>query len=75
MDEIRGAETYSFLQAGNTGHPGSMSTFHADTPHGAYERLAMVTMQAASVSPRPSSSPSCDLSSPSSSGCAAIPSP
>lgn len=46
MGEIRGAEAYSFLQAVNTGHPGSMSTLHADNPHGAYERLAMATMQA-----------------------------
>lgn len=46
MGEIRGAEAFSFLQAVNTGHPGSMSTLHADNPHGAYERLAMATMQA-----------------------------
>ena len=46
MGEIRGAEAYSFLQAVNTGHPGSMSTLHADNPNGAYERLAMATMQA-----------------------------
>lgn len=46
MGEIRGAEAYSFLQAINTGHPGSMSTLHADNPHGAYERTAMATMQA-----------------------------
>ncbi|MDR6100489.1 type IV secretion system protein VirB11 [Agrobacterium larrymoorei] len=46
MGEIRGAEAFSFLQAVNTGHPGSISTLHADNPHGAYERLAMATMQA-----------------------------
>ncbi|MDE1992293.1 MAG: P-type DNA transfer ATPase VirB11 [Rhizobiaceae bacterium] len=46
MGEIRGAEAFSFLQAVNTGHPGSMSTLHADNPVGAYERLAMATMQA-----------------------------
>lgn len=46
MGEIRGAEAYSFLQAVNTGHPGSMSTLHADNPRGAYERMAMATMQA-----------------------------
>ena len=46
MGEIRGAEAFSFLQAVNTGHPGSMSTLHADHPNGAYERLAMATMQA-----------------------------
>ncbi|WFU07339.1 P-type DNA transfer ATPase VirB11 (plasmid) [Rhizobium sp. CB3171] len=46
MGEIRGAEAFSFLQAVNTGHPGSISTLHADNPLGAYERLAMATMQA-----------------------------
>ena len=46
MGEIRGAEAFSFLQAINTGHPGSMSTLHADHPRGAFERLAMATMQA-----------------------------
>jgi type IV secretion system protein VirB11 len=45
MGEVRGAEAFSFLQAINTGHPGSMSTLHADNPVGAYERLAMATMQ------------------------------
>ncbi|WP_075857192.1 P-type DNA transfer ATPase VirB11 [Rhizobium hainanense] len=46
MGEIRGVEAFSFLQAVNTGHPGSISTLHADNPLGAYERLAMATMQA-----------------------------
>ncbi|MFW8642284.1 ATPase, T2SS/T4P/T4SS family [Rhizobium beringeri] len=46
MGEIRGAEAFSFLQAVNTGHPGSISTLHADNPQGAFERLAMATMQA-----------------------------
>lgn len=46
MGEIRGAEAYSFLQAVNTGHPGSISTLHADSPWLAYERLAMMVMQA-----------------------------
>jgi type IV secretion system protein VirB11 len=46
MGEIRGAEAFSFLQAVNTGHPGSISTLHADNPRGAFERLAMATMQA-----------------------------
>lgn len=46
MGEIRGAEAFSFLQAVNTGHPGSISTLHADNPFGAYERLAMASMQA-----------------------------
>ncbi|NLS07116.1 P-type DNA transfer ATPase VirB11 [Rhizobium sp. P32RR-XVIII] len=46
VGEIRGAEAFAFLRAINTGHPGSMSTVHADTPMGAYEQLAMMIMQA-----------------------------
>jgi type IV secretion system protein VirB11 len=45
VGEVRGAEAFSFLRAINTGHPGSMSTVHADTPLGAYEQLAMMVMQ------------------------------
>ena len=46
VGEIRGVEAFSFLRAINTGHPGSMSTVHADTPLGAYEQLAMMMQQA-----------------------------
>ncbi|AVA25793.1 P-type DNA transfer ATPase VirB11 [Rhizobium sp. NXC24] len=46
VGEIRGGEAFAFLRAINTGHPGSMSTVHADTPMGAYEQLAMMMMQA-----------------------------
>ncbi|UCI10717.1 P-type DNA transfer ATPase VirB11 [Mesorhizobium sp. B1-1-8] len=45
VGEVRGVEAFSFLRAINTGHPGSMSTVHADTPAGAYEQLAMMVMQ------------------------------
>ncbi|WFS03359.1 P-type DNA transfer ATPase VirB11 [Rhizobium tumorigenes] len=45
VGEIRGTEAFAFLRAVNTGHPGSMSTVHADTPLGAYEQLAMMMMQ------------------------------
>lgn len=45
VGEIRGVEAFSFLRAINTGHPGSMSTVHADTPQGAYEQIAMMVMQ------------------------------
>ncbi|KQZ95890.1 type VI secretion protein [Mesorhizobium sp. Root157] len=46
VGEVRGAEAFAFLRAINTGHPGSMSTVHADTPLGAYEQIAMMVMQA-----------------------------
>jgi type IV secretion system protein VirB11 len=45
IGEVRGSEAFAFLRAINTGHPGSMSTVHADTPLGAYEQLAMMVMQ------------------------------
>jgi type IV secretion system protein VirB11 len=31
LSELRGAEAWSFLRAANSGHPGSISTVHADT--------------------------------------------
>jgi type IV secretion system protein VirB11 len=46
VGEIRGVEAFSFLRAINTGHPGSMSTVHADTPIGAYEQIIMMMQQA-----------------------------
>lgn len=45
LGEIRGSEAVSFLRAINTGHPGSMSTIHANSPSGALEQLAMMVMQ------------------------------
>jgi type IV secretion system protein VirB11 len=45
VGEIRGSEAFAFLRAINTGHPGSMTTVHADTPDGAYEQLAMMMQQ------------------------------
>lgn len=46
VGEIRGAEAFGFLRAINTGHPGSISTVHADTPQMALEQLKMMVMQA-----------------------------
>jgi type IV secretion system protein VirB11 len=46
VGELRGAEAFSFLRAINTGHPGSVSTLHADTPRMAIEQLKMMVMQA-----------------------------
>src|SRR5690554_2340048 len=45
LGELRGAESVSFLRAINTGHPGSFSTIHANTPRGALEQLALMVMQ------------------------------
>ncbi|MDF3047129.1 MAG: type secretion system ATPase VirB11 [Candidatus Midichloriaceae bacterium] len=46
VGELRGLEAFSFLRAINTGHPGSISTLHADTPMMAIEQLKLMVMQA-----------------------------
>jgi len=46
LGELRGAEAFSFVRAINTGHPGSISTLHADTPALAIEQLILMVMQA-----------------------------
>ena len=46
VGELRGAEAFSFLRAINTGHPGSISTLHADTPRMAIEQLKLMVIQA-----------------------------
>ena len=45
IGEVRGAEAIDMLQAMNTGHEGSMTTVHANTPRDALTRIEnMVTM-------------------------------
>jgi pilus assembly protein CpaF len=45
MGEVRGAEAIDMLQAMNTGHDGSLTTLHANTPRDALSRLeTMVSM-------------------------------
>ncbi len=46
VGELRGSEAFSFLRAINTGHPGSISTLHADTPEMALQQLKLMVMQA-----------------------------
>ncbi len=45
VGELRGKEAFTFLRAINTGHPGSVTTLHADTPDGALEQLALMALQ------------------------------
>ena len=45
LGEVRGIETVSFLRAINTGHPGSFTTVHANTPRGALDQIALMAMQ------------------------------
>ena len=45
IGECRGAETLDMLQAMNTGHDGSLTTIHANTPRDALARFeTMITM-------------------------------
>jgi type IV secretion system protein VirB11 len=45
LGEVRGEEALGFLEAINTGHPGSISTIHADSPALALDRLALMVMR------------------------------
>ena len=46
LGEIRGSEALTFLRAVNTGHPGSLTTIHADSPARAIDQLALLVQQA-----------------------------
>ena len=51
IGECRGEEAFDMLQAMNTGHEGSMTTVHANTPRDAVKRLEqMVSMAGLTVS-------------------------
>jgi len=45
LGELRGAEAYSFLRAVNSGHPGSITTVHADSPRAALDQIALMVLQ------------------------------
>jgi type IV secretion system protein VirB11 len=44
LGELRGSEAFTFLRAINSGHPGSITTVHADDPEGALDQIAMLAM-------------------------------
>jgi pilus assembly protein CpaF len=46
VGEVRGAETLDMMQAMNTGHDGSISTIHGNSPRDALARLETMTMMA-----------------------------
>src|SRR5207344_1329480 len=46
VGEVRGAETVDMLQAMNTGHEGSLTTIHANTPRDALSRLETLVLTA-----------------------------
>ncbi|OGW80841.1 MAG: hypothetical protein A2Z83_06135 [Omnitrophica bacterium GWA2_52_8] len=46
VGEVRGAEALDMLQAMNTGHEGSMTTVHANTPRDALSRIETMVLMA-----------------------------
>jgi len=53
VGEVRGPEALDMLQAMNTGHDGSISTVHANTPRDSLSRLETITLMAGmDISPR-----------------------
>ena len=45
LGELRGPEAFAFLRAANTGHPGSMTTVHADSAERAIEQIVLLVLQ------------------------------
>jgi type IV secretion system protein VirB11 len=45
LGELRGIEALAFLRAINSGHPGSMTTIHADSPESAVEQLVLLALE------------------------------
>ena len=53
VGEVRAGEAFDMLQAMNTGHDGSMTTVHANTPRDALARIEqMIGMSGIDISPR-----------------------
>ena len=53
VGEVRAGEAFDMLQAMNTGHDGSMTTVHANTPRDALARVEqMIGMSGIEISPR-----------------------
>jgi type IV secretion system protein VirB11 len=45
VGEVRGPEALTLLDSWNTGHPGGLSTIHADSAHKALRRLEQLILQ------------------------------
>ena len=52
VGEVRGEEALDMLQAMNTGHDGSLTTMHANTPRDALSRLETMVAMAGSIFPK-----------------------
>ncbi len=51
VGEVRGPEALDLLKAWNTGHPGGVTTLHANSARGALARLEQLTLEAARQAP------------------------
>lgn len=49
LGELRGVEALAFLRAINSGHPGSMTTIHADSPESAIEQLVLLVLESGTM--------------------------
>lgn len=49
VGEVRGEEAYLLLHAANTGHPGTLSTGHANSCHDMLKRLSNMILEATSL--------------------------
>lgn len=45
LGELRGKEAFTYLRTINSGHPGSITTIHSNSPELAFEQLALMVMQ------------------------------
>lgn len=52
VGEVRGPEALDLLKAWNTGHPGGLTTLHANSAHGALTRLEQLIGEASPTIPR-----------------------
>jgi pilus assembly protein CpaF len=53
VGEVRGPEAFDMLQAMNTGHPGSLTTVHANSPADAIRRIESMVLMAGLDLPQP----------------------
>lgn len=53
VGEVRGPEAFDMLQAMNTGHPGSLTTVHANSPADAVRRIESMVLMAGLELPQP----------------------
>ena len=44
LGELRGREAFAFMRAVNSGHPGSITTIHADSPTGAIDQICLLAL-------------------------------